>query len=248
MVEIVPMSEEYIHIHCLHHGPVDPKSPPVKGNVAVEGVNLPPHPWNDEDIIQVVKASGAEISHGWRGDPAKEFMREMIHRYDSCAMLAWEEGKIVGQLRFYPRHIMNLLEKAGVHGPIPWQSEEPEKTLHIHCVMTSMPYTNDIEGRARGARRGTGQQLVHALVVWAKERKWIRIEAEAHPDLDFLYGHWNSSGRRFWLKAGFKPASSWRKELSTYPVKMREILEREIAAKGMSTDEAETWYQMVRLL
>ena len=82
-----------------------------------------------EDIVEVIRVSGAEISHGWRGDPAKEFMREMIQRYGSCAMLAWREGKIVGQLRFYPRHIMSLLEKAGVYAPIPWTSKQPVRLL-----------------------------------------------------------------------------------------------------------------------
>ena len=137
-------------------------------------------------------------------------MRDMIQRYGSCAMLAWEEGKIVGQLRFYPRHVMGLLEQAGAYGPIPWKSKAPEKTLHIQCVMTSMPYTNDVEGRAGGARRGVGQQLVHALVGWAKERGWSSLETQAHPDLDYLYGRERFSGKRFWRKAGVQPAASWR--------------------------------------
>lgn len=248
MVRIAPMSEEYIHIHCLHRGPVNPQAPPAGDRDAVQEVDLPLHPWSDAQIVEIARTSGIEVSHGWRGEAAREFMREMIRRYGTCAMLAWEEETVVGQLRFYPCHITALLEQAGVYPPMPWETEEPERTLRVHCVMTTRPFTSDTEGRAQGARRGVGQQLAQALIEWARGKGWALVEAQAHPDLDFLYGHESCSGRRFWLKAGFRARSTWRKPLSSYPDKIRGMLEREIAAKGMSEAEAETWYRMARRL
>ena len=97
MIEIKPMDESYILIDCLHHGPVNPSLPPRRGNEWQDAQDLPPHPWSDETIVELAKKY-TSITEGWRGDPAREFMREMIQRYGTCAILAWEEEKVVGIL------------------------------------------------------------------------------------------------------------------------------------------------------
>ena len=101
MIEVKPMDEGYIHIDCMHYGPITPTSAPRRGNEWQDTDDLPLHPWNDEVIIELAKKY-ERISEGWAGEPAREFMREMIQRIGTCAILAWEGGMIVGQLRFYP--------------------------------------------------------------------------------------------------------------------------------------------------
>ncbi|HDY64643.1 MAG TPA: hypothetical protein ENH84_00215 [Phycisphaerae bacterium] len=110
-VVIKPMDESYILIDCLHHGAVDPSLPPRRLGGWQDAPELPPHPWSDETIGRLAKTYGS-ISDGWGGDPNREFMREMIRRYGSCAILAWEDGLVVGFLRFYPLAIAQLLGRA----------------------------------------------------------------------------------------------------------------------------------------
>lgn len=55
MIEIIPMDEGYIHIDCMHYGPIDPSSPPRRGNEWQDAVDLPPHPWSDEVIVELAK-------------------------------------------------------------------------------------------------------------------------------------------------------------------------------------------------
>lgn len=100
MIEIKPMDEGYLHLRCLHDGPIDAATFEPPPDQLPSG--HPPHPWSDETLRDVAEKYRAHrISHPY---PA-EFNREMIRRYGSCAMLAWEEGKVVGQLRFYPMKV-----------------------------------------------------------------------------------------------------------------------------------------------
>ncbi len=145
MIEIKPMDESFILIDCLHGGPVDPSLPPSHSELWQEAPDLPPHPWSDE-VIADLAAKYKRMNEGYAGDPAREFMREMIQRYGSCAMLAWEGGKVVGHLRFYPLEITHLLEKV---------SPPPEEysffcssrnfpvergVLWVQCIETTRPY------------------------------------------------------------------------------------------------------------
>ena len=145
MIEIKPMDESYIHIDCLHFGPVDPSSPPRREGLWQDAPDLPPHPWSDEIIAKLAKKYRS-ISKGWVGDPGREFMREMIQRHGTCAMLAWEDGLVVGQLRFYPLSIAQLLAKADAekqHFLVDFgvMNFDPDpKILWVLCVMTCQPY------------------------------------------------------------------------------------------------------------
>jgi len=55
MIEIRPMDEGYIHVDCLHHGPVDRSSPPRRGREWQDAPDLPPHPWSDETIAELAR-------------------------------------------------------------------------------------------------------------------------------------------------------------------------------------------------
>ena len=259
MSDIRPMDESYIHVDCLHHGPVDPAQAPRRGGLYKEVRDLPPHPWSDETIATLAGEHQC-ISEGWRGDASREFMREMVQRYGTCAILAWEDGKVVGQLRFYPLQIAQLLAReGGSRQPAPSASalaDEPDPgTLWVQCVMTSRPFTDPTESASGGpasqsmgsggARRGTGQALVRALVDWASRRGWERIVKRAHADLDCMYGNYGGGGKRFWEKAGFRCIRAEPHEPFGDDAWQRTVA-AQAEAKGMPLREAWSWYHMAR--
>lgn len=258
VVKIKPMDKSYIHVACMHYGPVDPLSPPRPGDEELETPDLPAHPWSDETIVELAKQhwQGCE---GWGGDPAREFMREMIQRYGTCAMLAWEERKVVGLLRFYPLTVAHLLAQASpdrlqlVAAGASKFEPDPD-TLWVQCVMTCRPYVSSTEGTLgdrhspsmadAGARKGTGLKLVQGLIAWARERGWKRIVTTTNADLDCFYGIIGKAGRAFWEQAGFQVVGThyaeWPKEddwEATVGSQARE--------KKMSKEKAWTVYHMV---
>lgn len=258
MVEIKPMDEGYIHIDCMHYGPVDPLLPPRRSREWIDASGLPPHPWTDETIVELVKKYD-HISHGWRGEPAREFMREMIQRYGTCAILAWEEGKVVGHLRFYPLDIAQLLVKADANKQH-WVSEggamlfeSGQGTLWIQCVMTSRPYVGSeeitLDGRhfpsvkGTAARKGIGSKLVHFFVSWAREHGWKWVVKQTNADLDCFYGITGGAGKTFWEKAGFKVIGTHYEE-GPKAGDWQATVESQARAKGMSKEEVWTLYHM----
>ena len=258
MIEIKPMDEDYIHIDCLHFGPVDPASAPRRDDSWQSAPDLPQHPWSDETIAQVARIY-KHISEGWSGDPGREFMREMILRYGTCAMLAWQEGQIIGHLRFYPLPIAQLLVRADsqrqklVAETGAMRFAPDPGTLWVQCVMTTVPYTGPeaaaMGGRdfpsmeEAGARRGRGQSLVRGLIGWARKRGWRRIVKQAHPDLDYMYGIYGGGGKAFWEKAGFKDIGThheaWQKDDD-----WKATVESQAQAAGMNRQQAWTWHHM----
>ena len=247
MIEIRPMDESYIHIDCMHHGPVNPLLPPCKGDIWQDASDLPPHPWSDEQIVDLAKKYES-VSEGWRGESSQEFMREMIQRYGSCAILAWEDGKIIGQLRFYPLQIAQLLAQACPEKqPPPACSamlfDSDAKTLWTQCIMASRPYETSEAAKQAGARKGVGLKLALGLVSWAREHGWKRIVTRAHADLDCMYGQYGAGGKAFWEKVGFEVSDS-RYEEWAGPDEWKTLVETEAKEKGISTEDAWTWYQM----
>jgi hypothetical protein len=68
------MDEDYIHVDCLHYGPVDPAQSPRRGKLYQAVEDLLPHPWSDETIVELAREY-RNITEGWHGDP----------RVSSCA-------------------------------------------------------------------------------------------------------------------------------------------------------------------
>jgi len=177
MIEIKPMDESYLHTRCLHDGPVDVTALGPYEDPLPEG--HPALPWSDEVLDAVVEEYR---SHGIRCCPPTEpFARELIRRYGSCAILAWDGAVVVGQLFFYPMTIAITLEKTGHLSSFrfmwPSAAADPahdDTTLWILCIMSSRPYIGSepdtITGRKwptkqeAGARRGIGQKLVRGLM------------------------------------------------------------------------------------
>jgi GNAT superfamily N-acetyltransferase len=250
---IQPMTECYIHLDCLHDGPVDLSSPPSrKPELWQSAPNLPPHPWSDEVLIDVARQYD-HISEGWRGEPSLEFMREMISRYGTCAILAWTERRVVGQLRFYPLDIAQLLASADpMKQSAPAFSAfrfQPDAcTLWVQCVMTTKPYLTVEEARQVHARMGVGQALVRGLITWARERDWQRVVKYAHADIVAMYGQYGGGGKAFWEKAGFQVIGRYPdervEEWITQSPEWRTIVESQAQRQGIPIKDVWTWYAM----
>jgi len=254
------MDERYILITCLQKGPIDTTKWAPSWHV--DASQLPPHPWSNETIRDLADRYPM-ISHGGGGaEPQREFMREMIQRFGTCAFLAWEEQKVVGLARFYPMEVARLIAKSHTKGFSPVldctlasEPEEDEGTLWVQCVMTCAPYVNP-EGASRsGARKGLGLKLAGAVVNWAQKHGWKRIVKIAHCDLDWFYGIQGGGGRAFWEKLGFKATREFyhRLDLSveydgTVAAHLSEehsaIVEAQMQEKGMTENEVWTWYRM----
>ncbi len=139
MIEIKPMDGSYLHARCLHNGPIDTTACDPPRDRLPEG--SPPHPWDEPTLRQVAARYRA---HGMAPHATPELMREMIHRYGTCAMLAWEAQKVVGHLRFYPMKVARLLWTSDrcpvLNCPGACEPEEDEGALWVLCVMTAQPY------------------------------------------------------------------------------------------------------------
>jgi len=256
MVDIRPMNERYIHVVCQHDGPVDTSSftPVWERQVGA----LPPHPWGDATIARLAADHGAGLTHGWcKSRVAMEFMREMVQRYGTCALLAWQGEKVVGHIRFYPMTVARLVAKNASAGQDPspgldpTSACEPERdagTLWVQCVMTCPSY-QDSEGAAlAGARKGVGLRLARALVLWARERGWRRIVKVAHCDLDWFYGVQGGGGRAFWEKVGFEVTGSFHRRAFDLNDDARALVDAQMVRAGVSEEEVWTWYRMECLL
>jgi len=249
------MDEGYLHLSCLHDGPIDTAG--IESMSDDVPVDAPPHPWSDETLREL----GPKIRHSGSGTAGqkREFMREMIERYGTCAILAWEGREVVGHLRFLPMRVARLI---GQTEPCPvldamkaCEPEEDEGTLWVQCVMTSRPYASSeriVGGKGpasrtmleAGARRGRGLKLARALISWAREHGWKRIVKVAHCDLDCMYGVVGGGGKAFWEKAGFRVVRTYYDEAPKEMVDWRAAVESQARAKGISRQEAWTWYRM----
>jgi len=245
MIEIRPMDADYLHLGCLHGGPIDtttvepPRDPLPTGH--------PPHPWTDETLREI---AAAYREHGISHPYPAAFQREMTRRYGTCAILAWEGRHVVGHLRFCPMRVARVL--AGDHpDPCPvgdctlaCEPQDDEGTLWVQCVMTCAPYEDSRTGREVGARKGTGLRLAQGLIAWAQEHGWRRIVKIAPGDLDCFYGILGSGGKSFWTKAGFAVDGAFYKWPDP-PPDFRTLVLSQAEAKGMTERDAWTWYRMV---
>ena len=256
VIEIKPMDDSHIYVSCLHFGPVNPAVPLRPGWEQPKVPDLPPHPWTDETISELARKYRC-LGEGQLGDPTREFMREMMGRYGTCAILAWEDGSIIGHLRFYPLSIAQLLARGGEEQqPAPSHSAllfEPDpEALWVLCVMTALPNIGATEAtvdgrhfptaRQAGARKGTGTKLVRGLIDWADQQGWKRIVKLAHPDLDVFYGICGGGGKAFWEKSGFHaigstPVEPWKGEIA-------EAVERQRQECRWSEEETWAWHLM----
>ena len=245
MIEIKPMDEKFILWRCLHSGRLSKQT--------IER-------WPEEQAGNWKKFRAINIP----------VLKKLIKTYSSCAIVATDGDEIVGMLRFYPKVLM-AMEKAGkmclqqfhpagpaedmVDEELPSLDEITDKTLEVHCVMTSRPYASEEEMKIcgghclskanAGARKGIGLELAKALVAWAREHGWKRIEVTTHPDLDIFYGITGSAGKSFWEKAGFRVVNVRPMSKELWPdEKARALIDSQAKAAGISNEEAWSFIDM----
>lgn len=186
---IEPMTEEFILWRCLHSGPLT--------CLTIDKISSTDKmPWD---------------RYRKRNLP---LLKKLTKTYGTCAILAKDGDKIVGQLRFYPKAIYDLegagylcLQQDPIAGPedtfadrsFPPPSEIKDKTLLVHCMMTG----SSIQQENPYQRKGIGTRMVRVLIEWAKTNNWDRIEADSFEDIPIIYEITGSAGHKFWEKLGF---------------------------------------------
>ena len=142
-------------------------------------------------------------------------LQKLRDTYGAYAIIARDGDRIVGQLRFYPRAIMELpdagllcMQQLYPEGPLPQVAqarfpplaEIANKTLVVHCMMTGSPSqpSNPYQ------RQGIGTRMAQELMRWGKAQGWTGIEASAYADLPLLYAISGAAGVRFWEKLGYR--------------------------------------------
>ena len=162
MVEIREMDDSYIMGDCPLSDPMDPS---------------------------IVCSEACDSSRGRSRGIRQRFFREVREQYGNCVLFAWDQGRIVGFLMFFPR---NVARQVGLR-PLPEHESGSEHTLVCGCMHMAADY--------RG--KGVGTQLAQALIAWAKANGWKRIEvtgvARGDSDADWRWG-WASPK---WQKLGF---------------------------------------------
>jgi GNAT superfamily N-acetyltransferase len=246
-ITIEPMTEDFILWRCLHSGPLSKQT-------------MEQYPSKDGQIVNFKKIRGINIP----------LLKKLIKTYGSCAIIARQGNEIVGVLRFYPKAIISM-EKAGflcmqqdypagpaedfINEQFPPFDQIEDKTLKVHCIMTARPYAGDDEmeifgmrclGKVEaGARKGIGLKLVKALITWAKEQGWERIELTTFADLDIFYGTTGGAGKGFWEKAGFKVEKTRPMSRKDWPdEKARTLIEDQAKAAGITSEQAWSFYDM----
>jgi ribosomal protein S18 acetylase RimI-like enzyme len=246
-VSIEPMTEDFILWRCLHSGPLSKDT-------------IEHWPKDAEQNINFRKIRAVNIP----------LLKKLIKTYDTCAIIARQGDEIIGMLRFYPKAVISL-NKAGYlclqqdypPGPAPDLISEKfpsfdqieDKTLKIHCIMTSRPFAGDKETEIfgmrcldkveAGARKGIGLKLARALVDWARKQGWKRIELTTFADLDIFYGTSGGAGKGFWEKAGFKVEKTRPMSRDGWPdEKAKTLIDAQAKAAGITNDQAWSFYDM----
>jgi len=227
-INIEPMTEDSILWRCLHLGPISRRF-------------LNDLPREVPSEIQVDWAKCRE-----RNIP---LLTKLTRTYGACAILARVKDRIVGQLRFYPRVIWDM-ESAGemcllqdfpngpdedfVNTDFPPLERIQDKILAVHCLMTGSPQQKENPY----LRKGVGSRLVKALIHWAKERGWERIQADAFEDIPLIYEMTGSAGRIFWEKLGFYLEDRHPHPYLQDPSEFLDQLLAQAASAGISPDRA----------
>ena len=188
-VIIKPMTEEFLLWRCLHDGPLT------------------------HDTIDQLPSAGKMPWKRYRKRNTP-LLRKLTRTYGACAIIALDNNRIVGKLRFYPKSVCDMegagnlcLQQDYPAGP----SEDfanssftdPEKitdkTLLVHCLMTGSSHHNENPFQ----RKGIGTRMVRTLIQWAGTNGWEYIEADSFEDIPIIYEITGSAGHTFWEKLGF---------------------------------------------
>ena len=227
MIEIKPMTEDFILWRCLHGGPLS------KENIE----KLP-----DEHADNLKKCLAINVP----------LLKKLIKTYGTCAILAKDGDLVVGTLRFYPRTLFSdqgygfCLQQGPPYGPsensaareLPPLGEIEDKTLKVHCMMTGAPKQKENPYK----RKGIGTRMARELIRWAKEKGWESIEATAYEEVEIMYANFGAAGRSFWEKLGFSLVKTEiEHELRGELLK---TMQEQVVAKGLAAEDARNKYTM----
>jgi RimJ/RimL family protein N-acetyltransferase len=188
-VVVEPMTDEFVLWRCLHGGPL---------------TRYTIDQWSSAD----------NMPWGRYRRRNRSLLKKITKTCGACAILARDNDKIVGHLRFYPKIICVLKGAGGLclqqdypAGPaddfddtdFPDPAQIEEKTLVVHCLMTGSPQQKENPYQ----RKGIGTRMVRTLIQWAKANGWKRIEVDSFEDIPIIYEVTGSAGHTFWEKLGF---------------------------------------------
>jgi GNAT superfamily N-acetyltransferase len=149
-------------------------------------------PLSDPLDPSIVSGEPYNSSLGHSKEVRRRFFRQVREQYGNCVLFAWDQDKIVGFLLFFPKYVAR---RVGVK-TLPGDQTRSEQTLVYGCMQMASDY--------RG--KGVGTKLAQALVAWAREHGWKRIEVTgvARGDSE---EHWRWGwALPKWQKLGFKVA------------------------------------------
>jgi len=218
-VVVEPMTEEFIVWRCLQGGPLSCKTI----DLWPETSTMPWERYRDRNM---------------------PLLRKLIQTYGTCAIVARDGEKVVGQLRFYPKVVRAMhggylcLQQGPPEGPadgfadndFPELTAIEDKTLSVNCLMT---------GSSRRAenpyqRKGIGTRMAEALIQWAGAKGWEHIEADALEELPLVYDV--TPGYKFWEKLRFHIADRYPHPVLQGQDEWLSKLEEQAKAVGISPE------------
>ena len=188
-VVVEPMTEEFLLWRCLHDGPLSCKT-----------IDLLPETFRLQ--LEYFRERNVPL------------LRKIIQTYGTCAILARDGDKVVGQLRFYPKVVLAMhssgylcLQQDPPDGPaddfadndFPELAAIEDKTLSVNCLMTG----SSQQAENPHQRKGIGTRMVETLIQWAGANGWEHIEADAFDEIPGIYEITGSTDYKFWEKLGF---------------------------------------------
>jgi GNAT superfamily N-acetyltransferase len=223
-IVVEPMTEEFILWRCLHSGP-------LSRDTIEQWPSNSQMPWE---------------KYRKRNLP---LLLKLTRTYGACAIIARDDKKIVGQLRFYPRAVRDMASNGGLclqqdypSGPsddfaesdFPAPEDIEDKTLVVHCIMTGSSQLKENPYQ----RKGIGTGMVKTLIQWAKANDWDRIEADAFEDIPIIYEITGSAGHTFWEKLGFQVADRYPHPELKGPHEFVTTLKEQAKSVGISPERA----------
>lgn len=221
---VEPMTESLVLWRCLHHGPLS------------------------RDTIDRYPSSG-EVPWERCRKRNLPLLAKLTQTYGACAIVARDEQRIVGHLRFYPKAVCAMKDAGGLclqqdppAGPtedfvdtaFPPVTQIEDKTLVVHCLMTG----SSLHKENPYQRKGIGSRMVRTLIEWAKANGWRHIEADSFEDLPIVYAVTGCAGHTFWEKLGFRVVDRHPHPYLQEPSEFRTTLDEQAKSCGIPLERA----------
>jgi len=177
------MDKDFILFRCVHFGPLSPSN------------------------IEKMSMNALGLSKE-QCDRNKKFLSRLIDVYGSCAMLAKEDDFVVGQARFYPQVIFDLIGQKHIccqdpkfdvaqqmiEMDLPTIENLANRILRIHCWLIHKDYLE----------RGLSHALLDGILEWAQSHDWKVVRAYAGPDNYWVASQACAPMLRTYIKHGFQ--------------------------------------------